>query len=135
VSSGIRCSRSACMPTSHQNFGISAGLFESGNGEAELLLPVELAQEWEDRHQVRVASGPCVRHHWPGSICTSATSVRPYWHPPWIPRASHFSWHGARNEGLEADFRGEIFPGLTATGQLRLYRFPDHWRRRISVSV
>jgi iron complex outermembrane receptor protein len=94
-----------------QNFGITAGLFESGNGETELLLPAELAQEWEtglkfESPEGRVSATLAWFNLYKRNISTPVLA------PALDSSSVSFLMHGARNEGLEADFRGEILPGL-----------------------
>ncbi|MEA3181784.1 MAG: iron complex outerrane recepter protein [Gammaproteobacteria bacterium] len=94
-----------------QNFGITAGLFESGNAETQLLLPAELAQEWEtglkfESPQGRVSATLAWFNLYKRNISTPVLA------PALDSSSISFLMHGARNEGLEADFRGEIFPGL-----------------------
>jgi iron complex outermembrane receptor protein len=94
-----------------QNFGITAGLFESGNAQTELLLPAELAEEWEAGIKLESPEGRVS-----ATLAWFNLSKRNISTPilaPALDSASvAFLMHGAVNQGLETDFRGEIVPGL-----------------------
>jgi iron complex outermembrane receptor protein len=94
-----------------QNFGITAGLFQSGNAETQLGLPAEVAAEWETgikfesptgRASTTLAWFNLTKKNISSSVLEPALDFY----------SVSYLTHSARNEGLEADFRGEIVPGL-----------------------
>jgi len=93
-----------------QNFGVSAGLF-AGDGNLQLLLPAEQAQEWEaglklESPHGRLAATFAWFNLFKQNIATPVLS-------PALDNSSiEFLMNGAHNTGLEADFRGELAPGL-----------------------
>jgi iron complex outermembrane receptor protein len=94
-----------------QNFGVTAGLFQSGNGQTELGLPAEVAAEWETGIKFESPTGRAsATLAW--FNLTKKNISSPVQEPALDFDSVFYVTHSARNRGLEADFRGEIVPGL-----------------------
>jgi iron complex outermembrane recepter protein len=94
-----------------QNFGITAGLFQSGNGNTQLGLPAEVAAEWETGIKFESPTGRAsATLDW--FNLTKENISSPVLAPALDFASVYYLNHKARNQGLEADFRGEILPGL-----------------------
>jgi iron complex outermembrane receptor protein len=94
-----------------QNFGITAGLFQSDTGQTELGLPAEVAAEWETGIKFESPTGRAsATLAW--FNLTKQNISSPVLAPALDFSSVYFLTHSARNQGLEADFRGEIIPGL-----------------------
>ena len=94
-----------------QNFGITAGLFQSGNGQTQLGMPAEVAAEWETGIKFESPTGRAsATLDW--FHLTKENISSPVLAPALDFDSVYYLNHRARNQGLEADFRGEIIPGL-----------------------
>jgi iron complex outermembrane receptor protein len=113
-----------------QNFGITAGLFTSSDNR-QLLLPAEQSQEWETGLKLESPQGAMSAtlawfHLLKENIATPVLSAA-------LDNSSAaFLMNSARNQGLEADFRGTVAPGLQvlasyAFTQSTIYNYVGQW--------
>jgi iron complex outermembrane receptor protein len=105
-----------------QNFGVSPGLYYSTNNQQELTyLPAERASEWEAGLKLETADGKAS-----AAIAFFDLSKENISSPilePAIDNAQNqFLMHAVTNRGMEADFHGEVLPGLQV---LASYAFID----------
>ncbi len=105
-----------------QNFGVSPGLYYSTNNQQELTyLPAERAEEWEAGVKLETAEGKAS-----AAIAFFDLSKENISSPilePAIDNAQYqFLMHAVTNRGVEADFHGEVLPGLQV---LASYAFID----------
>lgn len=113
-----------------QNFGVTAGLF-AGDGNRELLLPAEQSQEWETGLKLESPQGTMsATLAWFNLIKQNVAT--PIISPALDNSSVGFLMSAARNQGLEADFRGTLAPGLQvlasyAFTQSRIYNYVGQW--------
>jgi iron complex outermembrane recepter protein len=114
-----------------QNFGVTAGLFAGAGNRELLLLPAEQSQEWETGLKLESAQGTMSAtlawfHLLKENIATPILS-------PALDNSSvGFLMSSARNQGLEAEFRGTVAPGLQllasyAFTQSTIYNYVGQW--------
>jgi iron complex outermembrane receptor protein len=94
-----------------QNFGVNPGMYYSGNGQAQLFQPVEIANEWETGIKLETAGGRAS-----ATLAWFDLTKRNVGSSVLEPAIDNlgvaFLMHKATNRGLEVDFHGEILPGL-----------------------
>ena len=113
-----------------QNFGVTAGLFTTSDNR-QLLLPAEQSQEWEtglkwESRQGAMSGTLAWFHLLKENVATPVLS------PALDNSSAGFLMNSARNQGLEADFRGTVAPGLQvlasyAFTQSTIYNYVGEW--------
>jgi len=93
-----------------QNFGVTAGLVE-GDGNRTLFLPAQVSSEWEAGLKWEAEQGRMVATVAGFNLMKTNIST-PILSPALSGAETQFVMNGARNYGLEADFRGAIGPAL-----------------------
>jgi len=94
-----------------QNFGVSPGLYYSGNGTTQLFLPAEIAEQFEIGGKLELAEGRAS-----ASVALFDLSKRNISSPVLEPAIDNSSVQYLMNKvhhiGAEADLQGELLPGL-----------------------